>query len=165
MLEVEEEEKDTEVLATRFITFEEGSVIVLQYLPLKPLRDYGAFKPPADETGKPLPVVQWDSQVVWSDRIINLRQVNLLNYEMVSQMDDPEDSLIEVQMVFSEIAFDVVPVTRQDPTAHSRPYCSPFQNESQLSFLLEYEDVEELFTELRLQFYLVHLSNCQLAIK
>ena len=59
--ESEEEEDESEVLATRFVTFHEGSCIVLQYLPLKPMRDYGPFKPPADEAAKPLPVVQWDS--------------------------------------------------------------------------------------------------------
>ena len=44
-------------------------------------------------------------------------------------MDDPEDSLVEVQMIFSEIAFEVVPVTMKDPAAFSRAYRSPFVNE------------------------------------
>ena len=39
------EEEDSEVLATRFISFTEGSLVVLQYLPLKPVRDYGPFAP------------------------------------------------------------------------------------------------------------------------
>ena len=116
------------MLATRFITFHEGSFVVMQYLPQKPLRNYGPFKPPNDEAGKPLPVVQWDSQVVWTSRIINLRQVSLLNYKMVSAMDDPEDAMIEVRLTFSEISFDVVPVTSHDPSAQ-RPYRTPFRNE------------------------------------
>lgn len=99
------------MLATRFVTFHEGSCIVLQYLPLKPLRQYGPFRPPLVEGSKPLPIVQWDSQVVWSRRTNNLREVKLLNYRMVSEMDDPDDSLIEVRMTFSDIIFEVVPIT------------------------------------------------------
>ena len=43
--EPEESDEEPEILATRFISFTEGSLIVLQYLPHKPLRDYGPFKP------------------------------------------------------------------------------------------------------------------------
>ena len=159
----EEEEEDAEVLATRFVTFHEGSCMVLHYLPQKPLRQYGPFKAPQVEGSKPLPIVQWDSQVVWTRRINNLREVKLLNYRMVSEMDDPDDSLIEVKMTFSDIAFQVVPITEHDPNAN-KPYQSPFIKQEEINFLIEYEDVEELFTELRLQFYLVHLNNCSLAI-
>ena len=137
--------------------------MVLHYLPQKPLRQYGPFKAPQVEGSKPLPIVQWDSQVVWTRRINNLREVKLLNYRMVSEMDDPDDSLIEVKMTFSDIAFQVVPITEHDPNAN-KPYQSPFIKQEEINFLIEYEDVEELFTELRLQFYLVHLNNCSLAI-
>ena len=41
--------EETEILATRFITFSEGSVVVLQYLPHKPIRDYGLFAAKPDE--------------------------------------------------------------------------------------------------------------------
>ena len=54
----------------------------------------------------------------------------------------------------------VVPITTKDVEAMRRPYTSPFVNESTVCFLIEFDDVEELFTELRLQFYLAHLSNC-----
>ena len=40
-----ESDEETEILATRFISFSEGSIIVLQYLPHKPVRDYGVFYP------------------------------------------------------------------------------------------------------------------------
>ena len=53
----EEEEEDTEVLATRFVSFIEGNVVVLQYLPHKPMREYGPFKYKEGHPGKPLPVV------------------------------------------------------------------------------------------------------------
>ena len=43
--EPESSDEDPEILATRFLSFEEGSLIVLQYLPLKPVRDYGQFSP------------------------------------------------------------------------------------------------------------------------
>jgi hypothetical protein len=82
---------------------------------------------------------------------------------MVSEMDDPDDSLIEVKMTFSDIAFPVVPITERDPDAN-KPFQSPFIKQEDINFLIEYEDVEELFTELRLQFYLVHVNNCNLAI-
>ena len=59
--EPEEEEEDPEILATRFLSFEEGSLLVLQYLPNKPIRDYGPFKPQKEENAKPLPAVQWDA--------------------------------------------------------------------------------------------------------
>ena len=36
-------DEQSEVLATRFITFSEGSLVVLQYLPHKPIRNYGLF--------------------------------------------------------------------------------------------------------------------------
>ena len=54
----------------------------------------------------------------------------------------------------------VVPITVKDIEAMRRPYRSPFVNEQEISFLIEFDDVEELFAELRLQFYLAHLSNC-----
>jgi len=98
-------------------------------LPHKPLRDYGPFRPQANENAKPLPNVQWDSQFVYTNRVNNLRQVNLLNYEMISQMDEPEDTLVEVQLVFSDISFEVVPITVKDPIAFAKPYSSPFVNE------------------------------------
>ena len=79
-------------------------------------------------------------------------------------MEDPGDNLVEVQLIFSDIAFMVVPITTKDVEAMRRPYTSPFVNESTVCFLIEFDDVEELFTELRLQFYLAHLSNCQLSI-
>ena len=47
--ESEESDEETEILATRFITFSEGSVVVLQYLPHKPIRDYGLFAAKPDE--------------------------------------------------------------------------------------------------------------------
>lgn len=40
-----EGEEDAEVLATRFISFDEGCFLVLQYLPHKPIRNYGLFAP------------------------------------------------------------------------------------------------------------------------
>ena len=94
--EPEVSDEDQEVLATRFISFAEGSIVVLQYLPLKPMRDYGPFTSLQQENAKPLPTLSWDSQIVYTNRVNNLRQVNLLNYEMISQMEEPEDSLVEV---------------------------------------------------------------------
>lgn len=134
--------------------------MVLQYLPHKPVRDYGLFSSGPDENSKPLPTVQWDSQIVFSNKINNLRQVNLLNYELVSQTEDPEDSLVEVQFVFSDISFMVVPITVKRQEALNRPYQSPFVNEQTVEFLIEFDDIEELFAEMRLQFYFAHLSNC-----
>ena len=54
-------EEDKSVLATRYMTFEEGQLLVLQHLPHRPIRDYQAFKPQATERARPLPPLQWDS--------------------------------------------------------------------------------------------------------
>ena len=49
------EEEDKSVLATRYMTFEEEQLLVLQHLPHRPIRDYQAFKPQATERARPLP--------------------------------------------------------------------------------------------------------------
>ena len=54
----------------------------------------------------------------------------------------------------------VVPITVKRPGAQQIPYKSPFVNEQTIQFLIEYDDIEELFSEMRLQFYFAHLSNC-----
>ena len=43
--EPEESDEDPEILATRFLSFEEGSIVILAYIPHKPERDYGPFTP------------------------------------------------------------------------------------------------------------------------
>ena len=75
-------------------------------------------------------------------------------------MEEPEDTLVEVELVFSEIAFSVIPLEAKDVEAWNKPHERPFKNWVKVSLLMEFDDVEEFFDEVRLQFYQAHLAHC-----
>ena len=102
------------VLATRFITFDTGHLIVLQHLPHKPTRDYGPFTTWATERSRPIPSIVWDSQVTRILRMGDLKEVHLLNYRMIEHLDDPDETLVEVYMIFGQINHDYVPVVHDE---------------------------------------------------
>jgi len=66
-------EEATNILATRFITFDEGCLLILRYLPHKPLRDYGAFSCNKNERARPIPEIQWDCSIVEAYRLCHLK--------------------------------------------------------------------------------------------
>ena len=56
-------DEETMILATRFIAFEHGCMLILLYIRDKPLRDYGIFNSHPNDTSRPIPSIQWDSMV------------------------------------------------------------------------------------------------------
>lgn len=66
----EVEGEDKHVLATRYISFDEELLLVLQHLPHRPTRNYEAFKPKNNELrARALPTLQWDCQVTMAFKV------------------------------------------------------------------------------------------------
>ena len=108
--EREKAEEETYVLATRFIAFEAGCTIVLQYLPTRPSRDFGPFTSMPNEKARPIPDIQWDSQILQAYRLESLKQIHLVNYQLIEQLDDPDENLVTIRMTFAEPEIDHVPI-------------------------------------------------------
>lgn len=84
---------------------------MLEYLPLRPERDYHAFKHMPNERTRPLPTVQWDSRITQAYKLENLKEIHLFDYKKVQNSDDSdEDDLVTVVLIFVELNFDVVPI-------------------------------------------------------
>ena len=79
----EKAENETTVLVTRFIAFEAGCTLVLQYLPQRPVRHYGPFTSRPGEVARPIPDVQWDSKILQAYRIEDLKRVILHDYKLI----------------------------------------------------------------------------------
>lgn len=53
-------EEKAQVMATRFISFNESCLLLLHYMPFKPSRDYGPFASRPNERARPIPGIKWD---------------------------------------------------------------------------------------------------------
>lgn len=84
---------------------------MLQYLPQVVERNYAMFSVQPGENGKPLPQVLWDSQITNAQRLSNLKEIHLMNYRMIEGLEDPDEDLVTVSMLFAEINHDIVPIT------------------------------------------------------
>ena len=110
----EKAEEDTMVLATRFLAFDEGCLLMMQYLHNRPIRDYCEFNLHPADTSRPIPSVQWDSQVTNAYRINNLREIHLLNYKLIQGLPDAEENLCTILLIFAEVNYDHVSVVKND---------------------------------------------------
>ena len=94
-------EEETSVIATRFIAFDEGHIVILQNLPTKPRRDYGPFTCKPNERSKPIPVVQWDSQITFARPIEALSEIQIVNFNLISSLEDPDENLVMIVLNFA----------------------------------------------------------------
>ena len=101
-------------MATRFIAFDQGCLLTLQYLNDKPLRDYGQFNTHPNDTSRPIPSVQWDSQVTNAYRLLNIREIHMLNYKLIEALPNSEENLVTVLIIFAEVNYDHVPIVVED---------------------------------------------------
>ena len=89
-------EEEVNVLATRFLTFDEDCVLLLSYLPQKPTRDFMNFSSRPGERSRPLPDIEWDSINVRAERMHHLKTIIFANYHLVEKLKDPSESLVTV---------------------------------------------------------------------
>ena len=83
-------------------------------MPDKPHRYYGPFAPRQGERARPIPDIQWDSQVIATFDLHTLKQVRLLNWKMLEEMEDPDENLASVQLVFGAINYDYVEMVDEE---------------------------------------------------
>lgn len=69
----EKAEEETNILATRFLSFDEGVLLITRYLPHKPLRNYGNFSSNPNERSRPIPETMWDAMAVNIYPVKNLK--------------------------------------------------------------------------------------------
>ena len=102
------------VLATRFVAFEESCMLTMLYLRNKPLRNYAEFNSHPADTSRPIPSVQWDSMVTNAYRLANIREVHLLNFKLIENMENRDESMVTVLCIFAEVNHDYVPIVLED---------------------------------------------------
>ena len=102
------------VLATRFLAFDEGCLLTMQYLRDKPHRSYCEFNSHPNDTSRPIPSVQWDSQVTAAYRITNLREIHLLNYKLIQGLPDAEERMATILLIFADVNHDHVAIVKDD---------------------------------------------------
>ena len=107
-------EEETYILATRFLTFSQKALIITRYLPQKPVRNYGSFASNPGERSRPIPEIMWDSLALEVHPLQSLRQIRLLNYDMVAKLDDPDESMVTIELVLAEVNKDRIPIVGED---------------------------------------------------
>ena len=126
----------------------------MQYLPDKPHRFYGPFAPRPGERARPIPDIQWDTQVIANFDLHKLKQVRLLNWKTLEEMEDPDETLASVQLVFGAINYDYVDMVDEEGNIlefDSRPRYDyrTYQSVQGLNILLQYEEVEDFIGEIK----------------
>ena len=147
-------------MATRFISFNESCLLVLHYMPFKPTREYGPFASTPNERARPIPGIKWDCQITSAQRVDRLVEVQLLNYKLIESLEDPEESLVAVAMVFADMNIDRVPLVVdgviQPFDARPRLGYQIYGPISKIEFYIEYDDVEDFIMEVRHQLEINH---------
>ena len=142
------------MLATRFLSFNEGCLLLLQYLPHKPTREYATFtEGPAHEKSRPIPEIVWDSMTIEAQRLNSLKEIHLLNYRVIAEIEEPEETLVSVALMFADVNHDFVPITEHGQIltfdSAKRDGYNAYRQATSLCFMIEFDDVEDFINEIR----------------
>ena len=66
----------------------------------KPLRDYGKFICGPDERSRPIPAMRWDSKVTYVRSIEYLKEIHIVNFNLISSLEDPDENLVSIVLIF-----------------------------------------------------------------
>ena len=132
-------------LEPRFVSFEEGRMIILKYFNEVYFRDYGVFK---STTSNGCPKQQFNSEVTWEMDLFNLDGIDLQNYEDVKIKGWGEQ--VTMQFIFS--IFDLNLEEGQSP------------NQLLVTMQINADDLGDFISELRAQFELAHIDHVELYI-
>ncbi len=115
-------------------------MVIMNYMPEMPVRDFGIFNE-ADQGQqvKPLPEVQWNTQVTMTRELFDLDEIHLANYKEVSASADTEDSYIILELCFSDYRLE----QRPDSEAIGR-------RDETITFNVDFVDLEDFIAEVRL---------------
>lgn len=98
-----------------------------------------------------------------------MKEVHLLNYNLIASLDDPDENLVSILLVFAEINHDHVDIVRDEVIVpfdnRLREGYQAYLNPTQLSFLIEFEEVEDFIAELKTQFTINGCKDADLIVK
>ena len=125
-------------LEPRFVAFEEGYIVIMNYMPELPTRDYGVFDEREDGSLKPLPELAWNAEITQAREIFDLDEVHLVNYKTVVNLEDPADNYLIIELIFSHYKIE----PRPDNEALER-------KDEVMTFNIEFGDLEDFIAEVR----------------
>jgi hypothetical protein len=131
------------VLEPRFLAFEEGYLILLNYCPELPKRNYGAFEEEeVTAHQKPLPELEWNAEVTVAREMFDLDEIHLANFNMVSALEDPHENYLIVELLFSRYKLEQRPESDSGVEEERR--------DETIAFNIEFADLEDFIAEVRL---------------
>ena len=83
-------------------------------------------------------------------------------------MEDTDESLVSCMLIFAEINYDHVEIVEGEKfcplDTRPRPDYQPYLSPTNLSFLIEFDEVEDFLTELKTQFALNGCKDADLFV-
>jgi len=70
----------------------------------KPLRDYGKFTAKPDERSRPIPIMRWDAKVTFVRSIEYLKEIQIVNFNLISSLEDPDENLVTIVLIFRNLS-------------------------------------------------------------
>ena len=122
---------------------------MLKYLSEVPVRDNGMFdqaiqNQEVNQIVKPLPEIQWDSEVTYTRQVFDLRKVVLANFTKMSgqkaEDEDTDDTNLIVELVFSPYQLDTFAIQEAEVRSVQET----------ITFNLEFDDLQDFLEEIKL---------------
>ena len=95
----------------------------------------------------------------------DLRSINLLNYRLIECLDEPEENLITVALIFARFDHKIVngisnvvdaqgevlsPSSQEPLSAEAQRNLQSFEKVVRLEFMIEFEEIEDFIVEMNL---------------
>ena len=97
-----------------------------------------------------------------------MKEIHLLNYRVIAECDEPEETLVSVALMFAEVNHDYVAITEEGSIrpfdTERREGYQAYRKATSICFMIEFDDIEDFINEIRTQLNDNNCNTCNLII-